>query len=46
MAARKALIRRMREDKPALLILIDYPDFNLLLAAKAKKMGTQLLFMM
>ncbi|MCW5203081.1 lipid-A-disaccharide synthase [Desulfobulbus sp. US4] len=39
LAARKALIRRMQGDKPALLILIDYPDFNLLLAAKAKKMG-------
>jgi lipid-A-disaccharide synthase len=39
LAARKVLIRRMQEDKPALLILIDYPDFNLLLAAKAKKLG-------
>ncbi|WPD21251.1 MAG: lipid-A-disaccharide synthase [Candidatus Electrothrix scaldis] len=39
LAARKALIRRMQDEKPALLILIDYPDFNLLLAAKAKKMG-------
>ncbi|MCI5207454.1 MAG: lipid-A-disaccharide synthase, partial [Candidatus Electrothrix sp. ATG2] len=39
LAARRALIRRMEEEKPALLILIDYPDFNLLLAAKAKKMG-------
>ncbi len=39
LAARKALIRRMQAEKPALLILIDYPDFNLLLAAKAKKMG-------
>lgn len=39
LAARRALIRRMQEEKPALLILIDYPDFNLLLAAKAKKLG-------
>ena len=39
LAARRALIRRMQAEKPALLILIDYPDFNLLLAAKAKKMG-------
>ena len=39
LAARRILIRRMRQEKPALLILIDYPDFNLLLAAKAKKMG-------
>ncbi len=39
LAARRTLIRRMREGRPALLILIDYPDFNLLLAAKAKKLG-------
>ncbi len=39
LAARKILIRRMQTEKPALLILIDYPDFNLLLAAQAKKMG-------
>ena len=39
LAARRALVRRMRESRPALLILIDYPDFNLLLAAKAKKLG-------
>jgi lipid-A-disaccharide synthase len=39
LAARRAIINRMRTDKPALLILIDYPDFNLLLAAKAKKLG-------
>ena len=39
LAARRSLIRRMQAEKPALLILIDYPDFNLLLAAQAKKMG-------
>lgn len=39
LAARKAVIRQMRQDRPALLILIDYPDFNLLLAAQAKKLG-------
>ena len=39
LAARRALINQMREVKPSLLILIDYPDFNLLLAAKAKKLG-------
>ena len=39
MAARRTLIKRMQEVRPALLILIDYPDFNLLLAAKAKKLG-------
>lgn len=39
LAARKALVKQMQALKPALLILIDYPDFNLLLAAKAKKLG-------
>ena len=39
LSARKALIRHMKENRPDLLILIDYPDFNLLLAAKAKKLG-------
>jgi lipid-A-disaccharide synthase len=37
--ARRILIDRMRKERPALLVLIDYPDFNLLLAAKAKKLG-------
>jgi len=37
--ARRALIERLRNHRPALLILIDYPDFNLLLARKAKQMG-------
>lgn len=37
--ARRVLIERMQRQRPALLILIDYPDFNLLLAAKAKKLG-------
>ena len=39
LAARRALITQMQRHKPALLILIDYPDFNLLLAGRAKKMG-------
>ncbi|GBE52490.1 lipid-A-disaccharide synthase [bacterium BMS3Bbin14] len=39
LAARRVLLKRMRERQPALLILIDFPDFNLLLAAKAKKLG-------
>lgn len=37
--ARRALIERLRDRRPALLILIDYPDFNLLLAKQAKKFG-------
>lgn len=39
LAARRALIERMRDHRPGLLILIDYPEFNLLLAKQAKKLG-------
>jgi len=39
LAARRTLINAMRERKPFLLILIDFPDFNLMLAAKAKKLN-------
>jgi lipid-A-disaccharide synthase len=42
--ARRALIERMSRNRPALLILIDYPDFNLLLAAKAKKLGIPIFY--
>ena len=37
--ARRTLINRLRHRRPALLILIDYPDFNLLLARTAKQLG-------
>ncbi len=42
--ARRVLIERMRRRRPALLILIDYPDFNLWLAATAKKLGIPVLY--
>lgn len=42
--ARKTLVQRMREDRPDLLILIDFPDFNLLLARKAKKLGIPIFY--
>jgi lipid-A-disaccharide synthase len=38
-AAMKTLVKRLRQQRPDLLILIDYPDFNLILAGKAKKLG-------
>ena len=38
-AAQKILKKRMQEDRPDLLILIDFPDFNLMLAKRAKKLG-------
>lgn len=42
--ARRALLERMRSHRPALLILIDYPDFNLLLARKAKQLGIPIFY--
>ena len=35
----KTLVKAMREEKPDLLLIIDYPDFNWRLAAKAKALG-------
>jgi len=37
--AMHALEKRLREQPPRLLILIDYPDFNLILAKKARRLG-------
>ena len=37
--AMRALEKRLREQPPGLLILIDYPDFNLIMAKKAKRLG-------
>ena len=39
LAARSTLFKAMQSRRPSLLILIDFPDFNLMLAAKAKKLG-------
>lgn len=38
-AARKILRTALKDERPALLILIDFPDFNLMLAKYAKKLG-------
>ena len=38
-SALKIVKKRMQADPPDLLILIDFPDFNLILARKAKKLG-------
>jgi len=37
--AQKILRRRLRSNPPDLLIIIDLPDFNLMLAKKAKQLG-------
>ncbi|MBN1547223.1 MAG: lipid-A-disaccharide synthase [Syntrophaceae bacterium] len=38
------LRKMLREEKPKLLILIDYPDFNLRLASAAKKAGVRVFY--
>jgi lipid-A-disaccharide synthase len=43
-AAQRVLKKRMKEDLPRLLILIDFPDFNLRLARKAKKLGIPIFY--
>ncbi len=43
-AARRTLLRAMRERSPCLLILIDFPDFNLMLAARARKLGIPIFY--
>lgn len=43
-AARKILIDELQNHPPNLLILIDYPDFNLLLAQKARQLGIPIFY--
>lgn len=43
-AAQRVLKKRMKDDRPRLLILIDFPDFNLRLARKAKKLGIPIFY--
>ena len=38
-SAYRQLVRIMKESRPSLLILIDYPEFNLVVAKKAKSLG-------
>ncbi|MDF1615030.1 lipid-A-disaccharide synthase [Desulfurivibrio dismutans] len=44
LAARRRLFAFLEQQRPALLVLIDYPDFNLMLAARAKKLGIRVLY--
>jgi len=43
-AARQTLLTALRDHRPDLLILIDYPGFNLMLAAQAKKLGIPIFY--
>lgn len=40
----RLLRKAMRDKQPNLVILIDYPDFNLLLAAKARGLGIPVMY--
>ena len=42
--AQRLLRKAMRDKRPDLVILIDYPDFNLLLAAKARSLGIPVMY--
>ncbi|MBA4372915.1 MAG: lipid-A-disaccharide synthase [Thermodesulfovibrio sp.] len=37
-------VAALQEEKPSVLVLIDYPDFNLRLAAKAKQLNIKVLY--
>ncbi|MDH3360352.1 MAG: lipid-A-disaccharide synthase, partial [Desulfobulbaceae bacterium] len=43
-AARQTLYAELRNNPPDLLILIDYPGFNLMMAAYAKKLGIPIFY--
>lgn len=42
--AMRVIVKKLKQDPPALLVLIDYPGFNLRLAGKAKKLGIKVMF--
>ncbi|GAB4344515.1 MAG: lipid-A-disaccharide synthase [Desulfobulbaceae bacterium] len=44
LAARRLLTREMRKRRPDLLVVIDFPDFNLMLAGRARKLGIPVLY--
>lgn len=42
--ALNGLTRQLQDKRPSLLILIDFPDFNLILAKRAKKLGIPIFY--
>jgi lipid-A-disaccharide synthase len=42
--AYRTLVRRLREDAPRALVVIDFPDFNLRLARQARRAGIPVLY--
>lgn len=43
-SAKRILSKRLKENLPALLIIIDLPDFNLMLAKTAKQLGVPVFY--
>jgi lipid-A-disaccharide synthase len=42
--AYRALVRRLREDRPRVLVVIDFPEFNMRLARQARRAGVPVVF--
>lgn len=40
----RSLVAMLRDDPPDLLVLVDYPEFNLLLARRAKRLGVRVFY--
>jgi lipid-A-disaccharide synthase len=42
--AYRALVHRLREDRPRVLVVIDFPEFNMRLARQARRAGVPVVF--
>ena len=42
--AMAAIVQRLEQERPDLLILVDYPEFNLKMARRARRLGIRVLF--
>lgn len=40
----RATVRRLQDDPPAALLLVDYPGFNMRLAARARRLGVPVVY--
>jgi len=43
-AAYRALVRRLRQERPRALVLIDFPEFNMRLARRARREGVPVVY--
>jgi lipid-A-disaccharide synthase len=42
--AYRALVRRLRDERPGALVLIDFPEFNMRLAKQARRLGVPVVY--